>query len=360
MHVYTQVMDEERRTSANLGACMAAAKERLVFVNTGFLDRTADEIHTAMALGPVRPKAQLKTSAWYPAYEQGNVAACLGHRLVGRGQIGKGMWAAPDDMATMLGAKGEQLAAGASCGWVPSPTAATLHALHYLQTSVASVQSELAAAQALALEQAAYEAGGMPAPGEAYLPELLKPPVMGAAERAALSPEAVQAELDSNAQSLLGYVVRWVGQGVGCSKVPDLGGVQLMEDRATLRISSQHLANWLHHGLVSEAQLLETLKRVYTCVHPHVYGMCMACVCTGERGAAARDAQARRPARRPAERVRPLLPPARAFHRPLSPSTAFSHLPSGRVGCSQVRPVLPPARAALRRPRVALRPRARP
>ena len=246
------VMDEERRTSSNLAACIAAASERLVFVNTGFLDRTADEIHTAMLAGPARPKAATKASVWYAAYEAGNVDTSLTRGLVGRAQIGKGMWAEPDDMRTMLATKGAQLDAGASCAWVPSPIAGTLHALHYLRTSVAETQARLGAAAAAASDDDALRRQA----------DLLTPPVMSAAEAGALSAEEVQAELDNNAQGLLGYVVRWVGLGVGCSKVPDLSGKQLMEDRATLRISSQHIANWLHHGVVSEEQVVETLKRV--------------------------------------------------------------------------------------------------
>jgi len=246
------LMDEERRTSANLAPTMAALKERLFFVNTGFLDRTADEIHTSMEAGPVLPKEAIKMAAWYGAYEKGNVATAMRAALVGRGQVGKGMWAEPEDMAAMLSRKGAQLEAGASTAWVPSPAAATLHALHYLRVSVASVQQAMVRG-----EEAAERA-------DERLKELLTPPLLGSAD--ALSPEEVQAELENNAQGLLGYVVRWVGQGVGCSKVPDLHGTQLMEDRATLRISSQHIANWLHHGLVSEEQVMETMRRAASLV----------------------------------------------------------------------------------------------
>jgi len=253
------VMDEERRTSANLSQCMHAARERLVFVNTGFLDRTADEIHTSMLAGPMVPKGRMK-GGWYNAYESNNVSNCLAHRLVGVGQIGKGMWAEPDDMASMLATKGDQLAAGGSTGWVPSPTAASLHALHYYRRSVAATQAGLAKT----LRHAAELRGEAPvgAPPPSCLDNLLDPPIMSAAEAAALTADEVQREVDNNVQSLLGYVVRWVGQGVGCSKVPDLSGAELMEDRATLRISSQHLANWHHHGLVSRPQLLETFERM--------------------------------------------------------------------------------------------------
>ena len=245
------LMDEERRTSVNLAACMDELRERLFFVNTGFLDRTADEIHTSMAAGAVLPKAQIKAAPWYAAYESSNVRAALRAGVVGRAQIGKGMWAEPDDMAAMLASKGAQLEAGASTAWVPSPTAATLHALHYLRSSVASTHQSMLAKS---------EAEDADAIGAALRAGLLTPPLMGPDVQ--LSAAEVQAELDNNAQGLLGYVSRWVGQGVGCSKVPDLVGTQLMEDRATLRISSQHLANWLKHSVVSEHQVVETLRRV--------------------------------------------------------------------------------------------------
>lgn len=245
------VMDEERRTSASLAASLQPAAQRLVFVNTGFLDRTADEVHTSMRAGPMHTKAGLKRAAWYGAYEESNVQTCIHHGLVGKGQIGKGMWAEPDDMRSMIQLKGSQLEAGASTAWVPSPTAATLHALHYLRTDVATVQAGLktsfAAQHALTADK---------------MLTLLHPPVMDASEIAQLSSREVQAELDDLVQGLLGYVVRWVGQGIGCSKVPSMAGVQLMEDRATLRISSQLIANWRLHGFVSEQQLMGTLKRV--------------------------------------------------------------------------------------------------
>jgi len=244
------VMDEERRTSANLPQTMAAVKERLFFVNTGFLDRTADEIHTSMEAGAMLPKEAIKAAAWYQAYETGNVAASMQAALPGRGQIGKGMWAEPDDMRTMLAQKGKQLESGASTAWVPSPIAATLHALHYLRQDVTQVQHQM-----LSKTKTSAIIGG----DEARQSALLTAPLLGG-ER--LTAAEVQAELDNNAQGLLGYVVRWVGQGVGCSKVPNLQGKQLMEDRATLRISSQHIANWLLHGVVAEQQVMETLRRV--------------------------------------------------------------------------------------------------
>jgi malate synthase len=243
------VMDEERRTSTNLHAALAPAASRLVFVNTGFLDRTADEIHTSMKAGPMLPKADLKKAPWYLAYEASNVDTCIATSLIGKGQIGKGMWAEPEEMSLMMQTKGAQLEAGASTAWVPSPTAATLHAIHYLRTNVASIHASLEDTLDIATRQAASR------------DQMLRPPVM-AYKRAEWRGDKVQAELEDNAQGLLGYVVRWVGQGVGCSKVPNMAGAQLMEDRATLRISSQLIANWLHHGVVSEAQVVRTLKSV--------------------------------------------------------------------------------------------------
>ena len=234
-------MDEERRTSVNLKACIRAVKDRLAFINTGFLDRTGDDIHTNMEAGPVLPKGELKTAKWLQAYEASNVQIGLDCGLMDRAHIGKGMWAMPDEMNAMMKNKIQHLKAGANTSWVPSPVAATLHAFHYHRLNVHSRQQAI-----------------LKANKQVPVEDILDIPLL----KRELTAEAIRHELENNAQGILGYVSRWIGQGVGCSKVPDINGIALMEDCATLRISSQHIVNWLHHGILTEEEVRAAMQRM--------------------------------------------------------------------------------------------------